>query len=191
MTSVSRVAAAAVLLASIAGGPVRAQQAPAAPADATPAAPAAPLPSLPQPQPDIPPTQLAAARDVVISSGMARSFEPMVPQLEEQIPLVVTRTRPEYAKDLTGVLAGLEPEFAKKTDEMIDIAAKIYARGMSEDELKTTAAFFNSPAGKKYVDAQPIMLDQLVVAMQAWTQETSSYMMKRVQAEMEKKGDKF
>ncbi len=191
MTSVSRVAAAAVLLASIAGGPVRAQQAPAAPADATPAAPAAPLPSLPQPQPDIPPTQLAAARDVVISSGMARSFEPMVPSWKSRFPLVVTRTRPEYAKDLTGVLAGLEPEFAKKTDEMIDIAAKIYARGMSEDELKTTAAFFNSPAGKKYVDAQPIMLDQLVVAMQAWTQETSSYMMKRVQAEMEKKGDKF
>ncbi len=194
MTSVFQVATAAVLLALVAGGPVRAQQAPAAPADsttATPAAPAAPLPSLPQPQPDVPPTQLAAARDVVISSGMARSFEPMVPQLEEQIPLVVTRTRPELAKDLTGVLAGLQPEFAKKTDEMIDIAAKIYARGMSEDELKTTAAFFNSPAGKKYVDAQPIMLDQLVVAMQAWTQETSSYMMKRVQAEMEKKGDKF
>lgn len=192
MTSVSRVATAAVLLALIAaGGPVRAQQAPAAPADSTTATPAAPLPSLPQPQPDVPPAQLAAARDVVISSGMARSFEPMVPQLEEQIPLVVTRTRPELAKDLTGVLAGLQPEFAKKTDEMIDIAAKIYARGMSEDELKTTAAFFNSPAGKKYVDAQPIMLDQLVVAMQAWTQETSSYMMKRVQAEMEKKGDKF
>ena len=195
MTSVSRVATAAVLLALMAVcGPVRAQQAPAAPADsttATPAAPVTPLPSLPQPQPDVPPAQLAAARDVVVSSGMARSFEPMVPQLEEQIPLVVTRTRPEFAKDLTGVLAGLQPEFAKKTDEMIDIAAKIYARGMSEDELKATAAFFNSPAGKKYVDAQPIMLDQLVVAMQAWTQETSSYMMKRVQAEMEKKGDKF
>ena len=194
MTSVSRVATAAVLLALIAGGSVHAQQAPAAPADsttATPAAPVAPLPSLSQPQPDVPPAQLAAARDVVISSGMARSFEPMVPQLEEQIPLVVTRTRPELAKDLTGVLAGLQPEFAKKTDEMIDIAAKIYARGMNEDELKTTAAFFNSPAGKKYVDAQPLMLDQLVVAMQAWTQETSSYMMKRVQAEMEKKGDKF
>ena len=194
MTSVSRAAAAAVLLALIVGGPVHAQQAPAVPGDsttATPASPAAPLPSLPQPQPDVPPAQLAAARDVVISSGMARSFEPMVPQLEEQIPLVVTRTRPELAKDLTGVLAGLQPEFAKKTDEMIDIAAKIYARGMSEDELKTTAAFFNSPAGKKYVDAQPLMLDQLVVAMQAWTQETSSYMMKRVQVEMEKKGDKF
>ena len=190
MTFVSRAATAAVLLTLIAGGPVRAQQAPAAPADAT-APPVAPLPSLPQPQPDVPPAQLAAARDVVISSGMARSFEPMVPQLEEQIPLVVTRTRPEFAKDLTGVLAGLQPEFAKKTDEMIDIAAKIYARGMSEDELKTTAAFFNSPAGKKYVDAQPLMLDQLVVAMQAWTQETSSYMMKRVQVEMEKRGDKF
>ena len=162
MTSLFRVATAAVFLVLVAGGPIRAQQAPAAPTDATPAAPAAPLPSLPQPQPD-----------------------------EEQIPLVVTRTRPEFAKELTGVLAGLQPEFAKKSDEMIDIAAKIYARGMSEDELKTTAAFFNSPAGKKYVDAQPLMLDQLVVAMQAWTQETSSYLMKRVQVEMEKRGDKF
>ncbi len=191
MILIIRVATAAVLSALILGGPVYAQQAPAAPSDSTNAAPAAPLPTLVQPQPDIPPGQLAAARDVVISSGMARSFTPMVPQLEEQIPLVVMRTRPEFAKDLTGVLAGLEPEFAKKTDEMIDIAAKIYARGMSEDELKATAAFFNSPAGKKYVDAQPLMLDQLVVSMQAWTQETSSYMMKRVQVEMEKRGDKF
>ena len=191
MTSVFRAAAAASLFVAMAGAPAHAQQAPAAPASPNAAPATAPLPSLPQPQPEVPPAQLAAARDVVISSGMARSFQPMVPQLEEQIPLVVARTRPEFAKDLTGVLASLGPEFAKKTDEMIDIAAKIYARSMSEDELKATAAFFSSPAGKKYVDAQPLMLDQLVVAMQSWTQETSTYMMKRVQAEMEKRGDKF
>ena len=35
------------------------------------------------------------------------------------------------------------------------------------------------------------MLDELVGAMQSWTQEISGYMMKRVQQEMEKKGDKF
>ncbi len=72
-----------------------------------------------------------------------------------------------------------------------DIAARIYAEHMSEDDLRAAAAFFDSPAGKNYVAAQPLMLDQLVVAMQAWTQETSTYMMKRVQQEMEKKGDKF
>ena len=35
------------------------------------------------------------------------------------------------------------------------------------------------------------MLDELVVSMQSWTQEMSSYMMKRVQTEMEKRGKKF
>ena len=114
-----------------------------------------------------------------------------LPQLQEQIPAIITRTRPELSKDLTAVLAQLQPEFAKKGGEMIDIAARIYARRLSEEDLKATAAFFDSPAGKNYVAAQPLMLDELVLAMQAWTQETSSFMMKRVQQEMEKKGDKF
>jgi hypothetical protein len=197
MTFLFRVAAASVLLALAPGGPARAQQ-PASPAPAAaPAAPAAPVPvgppaALPSlPAPDVPPEKLALARQVVLSSGMGRSFDPMVPQLEAQIPMVVTRTRPEYAKDVASVLTQLQPEFDKKTDEMVDIAAKIYARRLTEDELKATAAFFASPAGKKYVEAQPLMLDELVIAMQAWTQETSTFMMKRVQTEMEKKGDKF
>ena len=185
----SRLAAASVLLALVAA-PAFAQTPPAAqaPAAATPALPA-PVPSLPQPE--VPPEKLALARQVVLGSGMGRSFEPMVPQLQEQIPAIITRTRPELSKDLTAVLAQLQPEFAKKSTEMIDIAARIYARRLSDDDLKATAAFFDSPAGKNYVAAQPLMLDELVLAMQAWTQETSGFMMKRVQQEMEKKGDKF
>lgn len=192
MTFSFRVAAASVVLALAVGGPAQAQQAAApapAPTAAAPAAPPAALPSLPAP--DVPPEKLAVARQVVLSSGMGRSFEPMVPQLAAQIPMVVTRTRPEYAKDVASVLTQLQPEFDTKTDEMINIAARIYARRLNDDELKATAAFFASPAGKKYVEAQPLMLDELVIAMQAWTQETSTFMMKRVQTEMEKKGDKF
>ena len=194
----TRLAAAAVLLA-FAATSASAQTPPAvAPTPVAPATPPAgqvaqplpvPVPALPHPE--VPPEKLAAARQVVVSSGMARSFEPMVPQLAEQIPSVVTRTRPDLTKDLTAVLAQLQPEFNQKSGEMLDIAARIYARQMSEGDLKATAAFFDSPAGKQYVAAQPLMLDELVVSMQAWTQEVSSFMMKRVQQEMEKKGDKF
>ena len=148
--------------------------------------PTAPVPDLPQPEP--PAATLAAARDVVIASGMARSFEPMVPDLMHQIVPLLTRTRPELVKDLTDVLTQLQPEFVKDGERMSDIAAHIYARRMSEDELKQTAAFFNTPAGKKYVDIQPAMLDELVVAMQSWTQELSTIMMHRVKEEMAKKG---
>lgn len=152
-------------------------------------APAAAIPQVGQPEPPAP--QLAAARDLVMASGMGRSFEPMVPQLSDQIIPMLTRTRPELKPNLAVVMKQLGPEFTKKGDEMIDIAAHVYARRMSEQELKDAAAFFNSPVGKKYVEVQPGMLDELVVAMQSFTQTLSTYMMNRVHAEMKAKGQDF
>ena len=180
ISSVRRLLAAG-LIAAFATGVARAQT-------ATDTAPPA-VPEVGQPQP--PAAQFAAARDLVLASGIARSFEPMVPQLADQIMPMLTRTRPELKANLTAVLKQLQPEFAKKGAEMVDIAARIYARRMSEQELKDSAAFFNSPVGKKYVEVQPAMLDELVVAMQSFTQTLSTYMMNRVHAEMKAKGQDF
>jgi hypothetical protein len=71
---------------------------------------------------------------------------------------------------------------------VIGAIAAIYARAMTEAELKETIAFFRSPAGKKYVETQPAVLDDLVRAMQAWSQDLAEYVMIRVRAEMQKKG---
>lgn len=172
--------AAAAALAFLAALPAHAQNNAPAPAA---------VPAVGQPEPS--PAQIAAGRELVIASGMARSFAPMVPQLADQIMPMLTKTRPELKPNLTAVMAQLQPEFAQKGDEMITIAARIYARQMSEQELKDAAAFFNSPVGKKYVNSQPGMLDQLVVAMQSWTQQLSTYMMQRVHEEMKKKGQDF
>lgn len=167
------VAGAAILASFLAlAGSVGAQQ-------AAPAAPAVPEP---------PASAVAAARDLVVASGMARSFVPMVPDLLRQIVPTVTRTHPELSKDLDDVVGQLEPEFVKDGEQMIDIAARVYARHMNEDELKQTATFFRTTAGIKYVEAQPLMLDELVVAMQSWTQQLSNIMMNRVREEMTKKG---
>ena len=152
-------------------------------------APAITVPDVGQPEPA--PAQLAAARSLVIASGMSRSFEPMVPQLADQIVPMLTRTRPELKENLTAVVAKLQPEFLKKGDDMITMAARIYARHMSQPELEQAANFFNSPVGKKYVEVQPAMLDEVVVAMQTWTQTLSSYMMTRVHDEMKAKGQDF
>jgi uncharacterized protein len=163
----------------------------AAQAQTPPAAPA-PAPAVPDVgQPDPPPAQLAAARQLVIASGMSRSFEPMVPQLVSQIVPLLTRTRPELKTNLQDAVEKLRPEFLKKSDDMVDIAAKIYARRLTQPELEQAAAFFNSDVGKKYVDMQPAMLDEVVVAMQTWTQSLSTYMMRRVHDEMKAKGQDF
>ena len=134
------------------------------------------------------PSHLAAAKAVVVACGMSRSFGMIIPQFMDQIAQSLTQTRPEIRQDLNAVLTQLKPEFERQADEMVNIAAQIYAKQMSEPDLKAVDAFFESPAGKKYVEIQPAFLTEVVTAMQGWQGKISADMMTRVRAEMKKKG---
>lgn len=106
----------------------------------------------------------------------------------DQIATALTQTRPELIRDLNTVLTDLKPEFDKQADEMVDIAAQIYVKRMSEQDLRAAVAFFESPAGRQYVDTQPAFLTDVVTAMQGWQGKISTDMMTRVRAEMKQKG---
>ncbi|NEU13728.1 DUF2059 domain-containing protein [Methylobacterium sp. BTF04] len=149
------------------------------------ATPAAPTPAAQNPA--FTPNHMALAREVMLSSGIARSFDSIIPAFSEQIRQNAV-TRPELAKDLDEVLGTLAPEMEMQKQTMIDTAARIYAQRLSESELNEIATFFRSPAGKRYVETQPQVLDGMVQAMQNWTQEVSEYLMVRVRAEMNKRG---
>jgi len=145
-----------------------------------------PPPAFKQPS-SVSPSHLALAREVMLNSGLARSIDSIIPTMAEQIRKNSV-TRPELAQDLDDVLKGLDPEMALQKQRMIDIAAQIYAKRLSEAELADIAAFFRSPAGKRYVETQPQLLDDMVGAMQDWTQDVSEYIMVRTRAEMAKRG---
>lgn len=183
--------AGAVLLAAPAAF-AQAPQKPAAPQKAVPAKPATATPAAPTPAantqaPAFAPSHMALAREVMLSSGIARSFDSIIPAFSEQIRQNAV-TRPELGKDLDEVLVGLQPEMEMQKQAMIDTAARIYATRLTEAELADIAAFFRSPAGKRYVETQPQVLDGIVQAMQGWTQEVSEYVMVRVRTEMVKRG---
>jgi len=150
-----------------------------------------PAPSTPAANTNTGPTysanHLALAREVMLSSGIARSFDAIIPSFPHQTPKQAV-TRPEIQKDLDQVLVALQPEMELQKQRMIDIAAKTYAAKFSEAELTDIANFFRSPAGKRYVEMQPALLDEMVRAMQGWTEEVSEYIMIRVRAEMGKRG---
>lgn len=163
------------LVAMLVTAPAVAQTAaPAAAPAATPGAPSA--------------AQLALAKEIVVNSGVSRSFAIVIPQFLDQIATRLTQTRPDLIKDLNTVLEQIKPEFDKRVDQMVDIAARLYAERMSEQELKDVAAFFNSASGKKYVEQQPLVLNALYVSMQGWQQQLSTDMMTRVREDMKKKG---
>jgi hypothetical protein len=134
------------------------------------------------------PAAIASARTIIVASGIQRSFDLVVPQMLAQLETNFTRTRPELKDKLHATLIQLQPEFLKTEDQVVSAAAASLAKRMSETDLKDTAAFFQSPAGKKYVEAQPQALSDIVAAVQGWEQKLSTDMMTRVREEMKKQG---
>ncbi len=147
-----------------------------------------PVAATPAPAAELPPSHLAAARELVMASGMSRSFDAAIPQLIKRLTETYTQTRPDLAPDLKIVLKEMQPDFAKDTDQMVDKAAHILAGLLPEPDIKVAVAFFSSPAGKKYVQAQPYFFDDVVNAMQDWHQQVAAHLMTRVRAELKKKG---
>ncbi len=155
---------------------------------AAPPAPAASSASEPAGVAEPSPAHVEAARQLIVASGISRSFQIIIPELMDQIGGTVVQTRPELTTDLVTTLNGLRPEFDKQADEMINLSARIYAQLLSEQDVRTILAFFKSEAGNKYVNAQPLFLNELVAGIQAWQQKISVNMMMRVRQEMKKKG---
>lgn len=165
----------------LSAAPALAQQAvPATPAPAAPPA-AAPAPV------QLTAGHLAAAKDVIQLSGLSRSFEFVVPQFMDQLRQTFATTRPEIMTELTTTLAQLRPEFEAQKNDLLTAASRIFASRMTEAELKEVATFFRSPAGQRYVAAQPQVMDDLFQEMQSWSRRLSDLMMTRTRAEMKKK----
>ncbi len=153
--------------------PSIAQQAPAASAAPAPAA--------------IGEAHLTAAREVVTGSGLARTFEGMVPQIADQIRSGYSRTRPEVIKDMEEALKPIIADLNKQTEQMIIASARLYATRIPEPELKEIAAFFKSAAGQKYVSSQGQIMNELFTEMQVFSQTLGNVMMDRLREELRKK----
>ena len=137
------------------------------------------------PQPSA--SRLALAREVAVGSGMTRSFDSIADQILDRLS-AMNVTQPEIKQDLDQVVEMLMPEVDQQKQLMIDAAARVFANHMSESELKDVAAFFKSPSGQKYVQTQPVILDDIVKEIAAWSQNVSEYIMVRARAEMKKRG---
>jgi hypothetical protein len=172
--------------AALTGAPAIAQQ-PPRPAAPAPAAPAQQKPVDEIPIPNATPAHLAAARELVIKSGLSKSFDGAIPNMMRQLNATVTRTRPELTNEMKATLDRLQPEFMKLTEDMIVNATRIYTALMNEQECKDTLTFFNSPIGTKFVALQPIIFANISDVMEPWTKHLSQVMYEMVRTELKKK----
>lgn len=137
------------------------------------------------------PESLGLARRVVVDSGLSRSFQGLVAQMEADLRTQTAATRPAASADLNTALVELKPEFDAAAEAMTDRAATFYAERLSRRELADIAVFFAGSSGKAYVAAQPALLGDLAGALSEWRRQTAVAMLTRVREKMREKGREF
>ncbi len=155
-----------------------------------PAAPAAAPPPAAAPAPPSP-AAIAAADTILAEIGIKQSVALVVPAMMTELERNVTKTRPEIRDSLRETLKAIKPEFDKTAEQTYSTAATILAQQMSEKEIVDVAAFFESPAGKKYLAIEPVFRQKFSSVAVPWQDKLSTDILVRAREEMRKKGIEF
>ncbi len=155
-----------------------------------PAAPAAAPPPAAAPAPPSP-AAIAAADTILAEIGIKQSVALVVPAMMTELERNVTKTRPEIRDSLRETLKAIQPEFDKTAEQTYNTAATLLAQQMTEKEIVDVAAFFESPAGKKYLAVEPVFRQKFSSVAVPWQDKLSTDILVRAREEMRKKGIEF
>jgi hypothetical protein len=149
-------------------------QQPAAP----PAAPAKP----------IPPSALAAAKDLLAVKNAAAVYASAVPNIIQRVKDQLLANNLSYQKDLNEVAVSEAQAMNGREKEIGEQLARIYATDYTEQELKDLTTFYKSALGQKLL-AQDPKTDQTVIAfLNQWAQGFSQAVAADFRAAMTKRG---
>lgn len=63
-------------------------------------------------------------------------------------------------------LAEVKKEF--NVDQLVDLLVPVYQKQFTEEDVKAFLEFYNSPAGKKLIEKQPMIMQESMVIGQQW-----------------------
>jgi hypothetical protein len=138
--------------------------------------------------PAITPSHLQLAREAAELTGISASLESIYTEFSTRTKQLVGTTRPEMKKDMDAVIEALKPEADAKRTEIMVTASEIFARKINEADLKEVVAFFKSPVGQRYNTARTSAIDEIYVALEPWSINTSNFLFDRFTQEMRKRG---
>ncbi len=145
--------------------------------------------ALAQQQPS--PAALKMAGEIVKITGGLELFAPIVPGVVEQSRQFFVQQNPMITNDVNEVAAQVRKDYEARVSEVHTKVIEIYAANLSEQELKDILAFYTSPAGKKFLVAQPKIVDESLKFAQEWANALSDEIIGKIREGLKKKGHKL
>ncbi|HEX7808688.1 MAG TPA: DUF2059 domain-containing protein [Thermoanaerobaculia bacterium] len=69
-----------------------------------------------------------------------------------------------------------------KAEEFVELLVPIYERNLEEGDIDEMIVFFSSPAGRRYVDKQSVMMQESMAVGEKWGAKLAERAMEKIQA---------
>jgi hypothetical protein len=144
--------------------------------------------ALPATAQEVPPEQLALARQYVELTDTAGVYEIALVEIGMGTLRELTTQNPELAEEVDLAIGKVLETYQGRKGELIDQFARIYATRFTVDELQQIVAFYESAAGQKLARANTEVNSDLQAVLQIFTNNTRPEFFAKVRAELRAQG---
>lgn len=134
------------------------------------------------------PESTAAAKELIDTINLANQFKNLMPVIMQNLKPAIVQGRSNVDRDYDAMVPAMLEAFQARIGELTDALAIIYSSNFSAEELRTVTAFYKTPAGQKFLQKQPVLVQQTMTAGQKFGQSVAADMQKRMIEELRKKG---
>ena len=129
----------------------------------------APADQAPQPEVEISPSHLAAARAAIKAISATDQFDNLLPNAATQIKSEFIPNNPDKESQISDMVDDRALNLASRRGDLETEIARIYAKMFTEDELNQIAGFYSSEAGKKLLAKGPAATREMMQSAQVWS----------------------
>lgn len=115
-------------------------------------------------------SRLAVARELVTVTHTVDNTRKPMPLFMSQVREMLVKADPSHTKDIDVILQRSSQKMDDQLANFADLAAEVYAREFSEEDLQALLAFDKTPAGQHLIEKQPEISQAMVKVGQQWGQ---------------------
>jgi hypothetical protein len=134
------------------------------------------------------PESTAAAKELIDTINLTDQFKNLMPVIMKNLKPAIVQGRSEVDRDYDTMVPVMLEASQARIGELIEAVAIIYSSNFSAEELRAVIAFYKTPVGQKFLQKQPLMVQQTMTVGQKFGQSIAADMQKRMIEELRKKG---
>jgi hypothetical protein len=133
----------------------------------------------------------AAARELIVTMKIDDQFKALLPMIMKTMKPAIVQNRADVEREYDALVPILLAGMQARLGELTDAVVAVYASNFSAEELGAATAFYRTPAGQKFLQKNPLVVQQTMLLGQKFGQSIGADAQKRMIEELRGKGYKL